>query len=279
MRTQTATVFHYGRFLALAIAGTAMLFAATATAAEEIKIGGTGNALGTMRLFADAFGKHNPDVKVTVLPSLGTSGAIKGISKDLLDIGLSSRTLTEEERKLGAMALEYARAPLVFAVSTKSPVTALTLDQIADIYNGKMTNWPDGSVIRPILRQVGDDNTRQIRLMSPALDKALAAPEQHPGMPFATNDQEAADKAESIPGALVATTLSLIKSEDRQLRALMLNGVEPTPGNAASGKYPLVKQFFLVTRRDPAAPAKRFIAFIQSPAGREILIRTGHWTP
>ena len=279
MQKQTATVFCRGRLLAFAIASTAMFFSVGVGAAEEIKIGGTGNALGTMRLFADAFGKHNPDVKITVLPSVGTSGAIKGISKGLLDIGLSSRALTEEERKLGAMALEYARAPLVFAVSTKSPVTALTLDQIADIYSGKMANWPDGSVIRPILRQVGDDNTRQIRLMSPALDKALAAPEQHPGMPFATNDQEAADKAESIPGALVATTLSLIKSEDRQLRALMLNGVEPTPGNAASGKYPLVKQFFLMIRPDPAPAVKRFIAFLQSSAGRDILIRTGHWIP
>ena len=257
MRRQTATEFYRGRLLALAIASAAILFAGEAAATEEIKIGGTGNALGTMRLLGDAFGKRNPDVKVTVLPSVGTSGAIKAVPKGVLDIGLSGRALTEEERKLDAMAVEYARSPLVFAVSVKTRVTALTLDQLADIYSGKMASWPDGSWIRPVLRQAGDDNTRQVKLMSPALDKALTTAEQRPGMPFATTDQEAADKTESIPGALVVTTLSLINSENRQLRALTLNGVEPTAGNGASGTYPHVKQFFLITQSDPSAAVKR----------------------
>jgi len=278
MRKQTATVLYHGCLLAFAIASTAM-FIAGAAAAEGIKIGGTGNALGTMRLLGDAFGKQNPDMKVTVLPSVGTSGAVKAVPKGALDIGLSSRPLTEEERKLGAIAVEYARTPLVFAVSTKIKVGALTLDQIADIYSGKMANWQDGSQIRPVLRQVGDDNTRQIRLMSPAIDKALSEAEQRPGIPFATTDQEAADKIESIPGALGASTLSLINSENRPLRALTLNGVEPTVSNLASGKYPHVKQFFLITRSDPSAAVKRFIAFMQSPAGRAILIRAGNWIP
>jgi phosphate transport system substrate-binding protein len=279
MRKKTATVVYCGRLLAFAIASTAMLFAGEAAAGEEIKIGGTGSALGTMRLLGDAFGKQNPDMKVTVLPSLGTSGGIKAVPKGALDIGLSSRPLTEEERKLGAIAVEYARTPLVFAVSTKTQARALTLDQIVDIYSGKMVNWPDGGQIRPVLRQVGDDTTLQIKHMSPALDKALSAAEQRPGMPFATTDQEAADKTESIPGALGATTLSLINSEHRQLRALTLNGVEPTVSNAASGKYPHVKRLFLITRSDQSAAVKRFIAFMQSPAGREILIHSGNWIP
>jgi phosphate transport system substrate-binding protein len=279
MPKQTATVFYCGRLLAFAIASAAILFADGAAAAEEIKIGGTGNALGTMRLLADAFRKQNPDMHVTVLPSVGSKGAIKAVPKGVLDIGLSARPLTDEERKLGSIAHEYARSPLVFAVSTKTGVRALTLDQIVDIYSGKLVNFPDGSQIRPVLRPIGEDITLQIKHMSPALDKALSAAEQRPGMPFAATDQEAADKTESIPGALSVTTLSLINSENRQLRALTLNGVEPTVGNGASGKYPHAKGFFLVTRREPSAAVKRFIAFMQSPAGREILIRSGNWIP
>jgi phosphate transport system substrate-binding protein len=279
MRKQTAKIRYCGRVLAFAIAGAAMLNAGDAAAAEEIRIGGTGNALGTMRLLADTFRMQNPDMQVTVLPSVGSSGAIKAVPKGALDIGLSARPPTEEERKLGAIAVEYARTPLVFVVSKKTGVWALTLDQIADIYSGKLVSFPDGTQIRPVLRPIGEDITLQIKHMSPALDKALSAAEQRPGMPFAVTDQEAADKAESIPGALSATTLSLINSENRQLRALTLNGVEPTASNGASGKYPHVRAFFLITRSDPSAAVQRFIAFMRSPAGREILIRAGNWIP
>lgn len=277
MQKCAAKVFNYVHLLAVAIAISTMLCTGAATAADEIKIGGNGNSLGTMRLLADAFDKQNPDMKVTVLPSIGTSGAIKAVPKGALDIGLSSRPLTEEERKLGAISIEYARTVLVFAVATKTKVSELTLDQIADIYGGKMVNWPDGSQIRPVMRQTGDDNSRQIKNISPALDKALSAAEQRPGMPFATNDQEAVDKTESVPGALVVTTLSQINSEHRTLRALTLDGVEPTVSNAVSGKYPYIRRLFLITQPDPSAVVKRFIAFIQSPAGREILIHAGNW--
>jgi phosphate transport system substrate-binding protein len=277
MQRNRRAALHYGRLLALVIATTAVSLSGEASAAEEIKIGGTGTALGTMRLLATAFGKLNPDVKVTVLTSLGSSGAMKAVPKRAIDIGLSSRPLTDDEGKLGMLGVEYARAPLVFAVSTKSQVTALTLDQVAEIYRGTMANWPDGNQIRPVLRQAGDDNVNQIKQMSPALDKALTAAEQRPGLPFATTDQEAADKTASIPGALGATTLSLINSENRPLRALTLDGVEPTVGNVASGKYPYFKRYFFITRLDSSAAVKRFIVFMQAPAGHEIMARAGNW--
>jgi phosphate transport system substrate-binding protein len=279
MRKQTIPIFYCGRFLAFAIASTAMLFAVEATAATEIRIGGTGNALGTMRLLGDAFNQQNAEIVVAVLPSIGTSGAIRAVPKDALDIGLSSRALTAEEQASGVIALEYARTPLVFVVATKTKVTAITLDQLGNIYSGKLVNWPDGSQIRPVLRQSGDDNTKQVMRMSPALDKAMSEMAKRPGMPFATTDQEAADKAERIPGALGISTLSLIVSESRALRALTLNGVEPTVSNSASGKYPYVKRLFLITQVNSSERVKRFIAFVQSPAGREILIRAGNWVP
>lgn len=279
MKSNQPRTFFGLRRRAITAVGMAMVLPFIAQAAPEIKIGGTGNALGAMRLLGSAFAKDNPGVQVVVLPSLGTSGAIKAVPKGAVDIGLSSRALSDEEAKTGAVATEYARSPLVFATSVKTKATSLTLDQVADIYTGKLANWPDGSQVRPILRQSGDDNTRQVRQMSASLDKALTIAERRPGMPFATNDQETADKLESIPGALGVTTLSLIKSEDRQLRALTVDGVEPTAANGASGKYPHVKRFFYVIKTDPSPEVKRFIAFMSSPAAREILTRTGHWMP
>jgi phosphate transport system substrate-binding protein len=279
MRTQTATVFYYRRLLALAIASTTIVFAGEAAAAEEIKIGGTGTALGTMRLLAETFSKQNPDVRVTVLPSLGSGGGIKAVEKGAVDIAVSSRPVKEDERSLGLMESEYARTPFVFAVSIKSKVTSITSGQIADLYAGRTRTWPDGSRIRPVLRPAGEADTDQIKKMGPAIAEALNLAEKIPGTPSAVTDQQAADEIERIPGAFGATTLALIKSEDRSLRALELNGVAATAQNAAGGLYPHYKRLYVVTRPKQVAAVQRFIAFLRSPGGVEILVRNGHWTP
>ncbi len=251
---------------------------APVAAAEEIKIGGTGNALGTARLLGDAFSAKSPGFKVLVLNSLGTSGAIKAVPKGAIDIGLSSRALTTDELALGLVAVQYASSPTVFAISAKFKPTDITLQQVADIYSGKLASWPGGAPARPVLRQPGDDNTKQIKALSAAIEAALNTAEQRPGLAYAMTDQEAADKIESIPGAFGITTQALILSEGRALRALSLNGVEPTTKNAASGVYPMAKHFFFITKPLPSPAVQQFIAFVKSPAGSEILEKTGHWT-
>jgi ABC-type phosphate transport system substrate-binding protein len=75
------------------------------------------------------------------------------------------------------------------------------------------------------------------------------------------------------------TTLCLIKSEERSLRALALNGIEATAANGAAGKYPHVKRLYLVTRSETSTDVKRFMAFVSSQAGRDILMGAGHWIP
>lgn len=259
----------------------AMIFSllASTVMAEEIKIGGTGNALGAMRLLGNAFTKENPSIRVIVLNSIGSSGAIKAVPKGAIDIGLTSRKLTAEELATGLVVVEYARTPTVLAVSTKSKVTGITREQIADLYAGRLAKWPDGTLIRPVLRQPGDENTKQIKTLSSAIDQALVAAEQRSGLAFAVTDQEAADKIESIPGAIGVTSLALIKSENRSLRPLKLDDIEPSVKNGVSGNYPMVKPLFLITQHAPSTTVQQFIAFVNSPVGREILSQTGHWIP
>lgn len=248
-------------------------------AVEEIRIGGTGSGLGTMQLLADAFRRQNPDVNVTVLPSLGSSGGIRAALKGAVEIAVSSRPPKDDERNLGAAAIEYGRSPFVFAVSAKSKVSEITTAQLAEIYAGKVNHWPDGSRIRLVLRPAGDGDTDLAKSMSPAIKQALTEAERRPGMPFAVSDQDAADNLERIPGALGATTLALILAENRPLKALKLDGVEPTLKNAAAGRYPYHKRLFLVSGAKRSPASQRFVAFVQSAAGREILARAGYWVP
>jgi phosphate transport system substrate-binding protein len=239
------TFFNFRKLqIGIVIFGNFFVMLGCGAIADEIKIGGTGNALGTMILMGEAFTVKNPATKVVVLDSIGSSGAIKAVPKGAIDIGVSSRNLSDEERANGTKATEYARTVTVLAVSTKTKATAINSAQIADIFTGKLAKWPDGTPVRPVLRQPGDDNSKQLGSLSPEIEKALLAAAKRGGLASAVIDQEAANKIESIPGAVGLSTLALIKSEGRALRALKLDGVEPTVKNAASGAYPLIKHFF-----------------------------------
>jgi phosphate transport system substrate-binding protein len=248
-------------------------------AAEEFKIGGSGAALGTMRLLAEEFVARNPDIRITNVPSLGSGGSIKAVVAGAIGLAVTSRPMNESERKLGAVEMEYARTPFVFAVSTKSRVTAITSGELADIYAGKMVAWADGSAVRIVLRPASDVDTEMVRNISPEIGRALVAAEARPGVHFSVNDQDAANDLEKIPGAIGPSSLALIASEKRALRALKLDGTEPTPMNAASGAYPYYKRLFLVTGAKRPAGVERFVAFVQSSAGRKILVGNGQWIP
>lgn len=266
-----------GRACVMALA--LLLGSSGGAGAEEFRIGGTGTALGTMQLLAEEFMASNPDIRITIVPSLGSGGSIKAVVAGAIGLAATSRPINESERKLGAVEMEYARTPFVFAVSTKSRVTAITFGELADIYAGKMVTWADGSPVRIVLRPASDIDTEMVKNMSPEIRRGLAAAAARPGVQFAVNDQDAANDLEKIPGAIGPSSLALIVSEKRALRALKLDGREPTPMNAASGAYPYYKRLLLVTGARRPAAVERFIAFVQSPAGRKILTSNGQWIP
>src|SRR5512135_1000960 len=107
-----------------------------------IMIGGTGSALGGMREIAKAFRKEHPEITVSFVPSLGSSGGIKAALAGSLDLALSARPLTDSERERGALAVEYARTPFLFATKDASHAASLTLRKVASIYGGEAPQWP-----------------------------------------------------------------------------------------------------------------------------------------
>ena len=244
---------------------------------QELKLGGTGAALGTMQLLAQAYAKTRPEARISVLPSMGSGGGIKAVLAGAIQVGLSSRPLSEPETRAGAVAVEYGRTPFVFATSASNRSEAVTLDQLIDHYSGKLSHWPDGAALRLVLRPIGDSDSETIKAMSPAMRDAKTAAEQRKGMVFTVTDQDTAAAIEKIPGALGPSTLALLLSERPALKALTLDGVVPSAASIASGRYPLYKTMLLVTGPKSPPLAQEFLAFVRSPAGRAILEQTGHW--
>ena len=245
--------------------------------ADEIKIGGTGSALGTMQLLADAFHKAQGDTRVVVVPNLGSSGGIKAAISGAIQLGVSSRPLRESELGRGAKAAEYSRTPFVFVTSSKTRgVAAVTSQQLVDIYSGRMERWPDGTRIRIVLRPESDSDTDLVRGISPAVKEAEMAAQRRPGILVGATDHDSAGLAAKLAGSLGVSSLSFILTERPPLTVLNFNGVEPSVRALANGSYPLIKTMLFVTGPNAPPSAYKFMEFVRSPAGREILVRTGH---
>jgi phosphate transport system substrate-binding protein len=209
------------------------------------------------------------------LPHTWERGGIKAVLAGNLDVGVSARPLTTEERALGAREEAFGRTALVFAVAKISPVSGVTTREVIDIYSGSMTAWPDGGTIRLVLRPPDDTDIRQLKAGSPAMKRAVEAALARKGMISALTDQEAANYLEKVSGAFGTTVLSMIIAEKRPLRALALDGVEPNVKALSEGKWPLVRTFRIVTGADPSPAAKGFLHFLRSAEGRRVLLQAG----
>jgi phosphate transport system substrate-binding protein len=246
-------------------------------AAEELKIGGTGAALRAMETVGAAF-ERSGGSRVVALPSLGSRGGKQAVLAGAIDVAVSADPVSATEESQGLVGRMLGRTPFVFVVSAQSPVAGLTSQEAADLYRGKTPTWPDGSRVRPILRPASDSDTTFLRKMSPSMDEAVTEAHARPGMRVAPTDQAIADDVENIPGALGTSTLALVLSERRKLRPLALDGVMPTTDAVARSTYPHSKTIYLITRQ-PAPAVQRFLDFIRSARGREVLSSLGFVVP
>jgi phosphate transport system substrate-binding protein len=253
-----------------------LLSTATAGAEQTIRIGGTGAALGTMKLIAAAFEKENPGIKVMLLPSLGSSGGIRAVSQGALDIGISSRPLQSPELSLGLSVLPYAKTPFVLVTGIHEDLSNVSSGNLVAIFRGEMRTWPDGENLRLILRPASDADTEGMKRISPEMSKAVDVALSREGMLIALTDQENADMLETIPGALGFCSLTQIRAEKRRVKVLSLDGVTPSLKTLANGSYPLVRQLALITKAGPLSPVQRFLGFIRSTECGKILRDTGN---
>jgi phosphate transport system substrate-binding protein len=92
----------------------------------------------------------------------------------------------------------------------------------------------------------------------------------------AITDQESADESERLAGSLGTSSLGLLRSEERALKVVSIDGVAPSLRNYASGAWPHGKTMYIVTRGRPDAHTQKFMDFIASARGREILVELGH---
>ena len=114
----------------------------TSTLSGAVATNGSTSMEEVMGVLTEQFTNDNPDVSVTYDPT-GSGTGIEAAANGTADIGLSSRALTDEEVASGLVGTEVALDGIAVIVNANSPVADLTVEQIAQIFTGEITDWSE----------------------------------------------------------------------------------------------------------------------------------------
>ena len=229
----------------------------------------------SMEKFANAlsetFMEKYPKVTVTA-EFVGSGAGVEAAANGTADIGNASRNLKDEEKAKGIAENIVAIDGIAVVVDPSNTVEDLTKDQLAGIYDGTVTNWKDvGGNDAPIVvvgRESGSGTRNAFEELLELEDKCKYANElDSTGAVMA--------KVASTPGAVGYVSLDVL---DDTVKAVKLEGAEPTEENIKAGTYFLSRPFVMATKGEISEQndlVKALFDFIYSEEGAELVKSVG----
>jgi phosphate transport system substrate-binding protein len=210
------------------------------------------------------------------LQPFNTASGIDAVASGTADLAGSARGSDGSAEDSHLTFTPVAWDGLVMITQASNPVRSLTLQQLHDIYYGKITNWSEvGGKDAPIdlyaVASPGDGVEYSLRsLLFGRGDQAVAAPRLY----LNTKSLEAGVGLD--PNSLGVVGMSSAIS-DPKVRMIPINGVEPSPATVASGSYVLYTPLYLITNASSpkAAQVQEFIDFVQSSSAKAALRKHG----
>ena len=219
---------------------------------------------------SEAFMEANSKVTVTYNPT-GSGTGIQAVQEGRCDIGLSSRALKDEEKASGLQETVLAYDGIAIIVNPANPVEDLTLEQIADIYTGKITNWSElggsDSEIVLIGREAGSGTRSGFEEIVEVKDLCQYRQElSSTGDVIATVAQN--------PGAIGYASLASVKDT---VKAVKVGGVTPSEETVKDGTYAIQRPFVLVTKEGVtlSETAQAFFNYAVSKDANAVVIAAG----
>ena len=218
----------------------------------------------------EAFMEANPDTTFTYNPT-GSGSGIQAVQEGRCDIGLSSRALKDAEKEAGLTETVLAYDGIAMIVNPANPVEDLSLEQIADIYTGKITNWSE----------VGGNDSQIVLIGREAGSGTRGGFEEIVGVVDACQyRQELSSTGDVIttvsqnPNAIGYASLAALKDT---VKALKVAGVTPTEATVKDGTYTIQRPFVLATKTGEKLNdvAQAFFDYATSADASEIITAAG----
>lgn len=244
----------------------------TSTLSGAVATNGSTSMEEVMGVLMEQFKNDNPDVSVTYDPT-GSGTGIEAAANGTADIGLSSRALTEEETASGLVGTEVALDGIAVIVNADSPVADLSVEQIAQIFTGEITDWSevggDAGEIACIGREANSGTRDGFESITETEDACVLSQE--------LNSTGAVIQAvSSSPNAIGYASLSAVEGQEG-IKAITVGGVACTEETVKDGTYEIQRPFVFVTKEGTALSeaAQAFFDFATSADASELIAGAG----
>jgi phosphate transport system substrate-binding protein len=247
----------------------------TTFAAESIVIKGSTTVLPVAQAALEAYMKAHKGVQIS-LSGAGSGDGIKALIDKTTDIANSSREIKKEEidlaksKGVNPFAHVVAYDAIIPVVHPKNRVNNLSIDQLSQIYQGKITNW----------KEVGGDD---LKIVVISRDSSSGT--------FESWDHFIMKKAKVTPRAQMmasngAIVTAIAKNRyaisylgmgyiNKSVKSLQVNGVSGSAQTVLSQQYPLARELYMYTNGEPIGEVAKFIAFVKGVQGQKIVEKVG----
>lgn len=249
---------------------------ALAFGADEISYSGS-STIGTSVLEAGAVKafEAKTGIKFKSIEQPGSGKGIKALLEGQVTLAGVSRSLESDEKKQKLIGHTIGYDAIAVFVNKKNPVNNLTKEQLKGIFTGKIKNWKEvGGKDAPIhvnTEIAGQKRATMLAFQEMAMDKA----------PYGTGFKEIdfpkdqiVDVAKNENGICTVSygLLAAVSSDLRdKVKAVTVNNIEPADKNIQSGAYLISRPLLLVTMGLPKGDVKKFIDFMLSKEGQDIV--------
>ncbi len=223
-------------------------------------------------ILSEQFMADNPNVTVTYDPT-GSGTGIESVSNGSCDIGLASRALEDSEVENGLAATTVALDGIAIIVNADNPVADLTVEQIASIFTGEITNWSEVGgedlEIACIGRESGSGTRDGFESVTGTEDACVLSQEL-------TSTGAVISAVASSPNAIGYASLSAVEGQDGII-ALTVGGVECSEETVLDGTYEIQRPFNLVTKEgaELSEAAQAFFDFATSADAADLIRSAG----
>ena len=250
--------------------------AQTEQSAQPAALSGTVSTNGSTSMekvigaLSEQFMTDNSGVSVTY-DATGSGAGIEAASNGSADIGLSSRALKDEEKVSGLVGTTVALDGIAVIVNPANKVADLTVEQIAQIFTGEITDWSqlggEAGTISCIGREAGSGTRDGFESITKTKDACKMDQEL-------TSTGAVIEAVAGNPNAIGYASLSALKDT---VKAVTVGGVACTEDTVLDGSYAIQRPFVFVTKGSAAlsAQAQAFFDFATSAAANDLIRAAG----